>query len=407
MKKILFILVLIYSHPLAAQTIRVADVLRQLEMENISVAQRQDTITAAFEPSAYRGVYPGIATAICHLVKIPEVHTLQLIILDNDLPQLCITLDAGQIQKYQQRMCTMEDIYRTMEMTASTSEAMRALKGTHSRYSSFGQTDLVLYPGIMLVNNDLNRLYRVAVDIQPALEMQLWKGASLRAQACLPLINNEIGKWDCIRPGYLTIRQAFRFGRHWQGYVAGGNFSNDRQGIAASFCYFSADGRLTVGAEGGVTGISHLYSSNWWLGKWKRTNAMLTAGYYIPRCNTQVKVEGGRFLYGDDGVKGTLSRYFGEYIVGVYAMYTDGEKNAGFHFSIPLPGKKRSRRKGMRVMLPENFSFQFDMRGGNEYARRRLGEGYRTEPKAAQDARFYQPDYIRYFLIKTNKQETL
>ena len=47
-------------------------------------------------------------------------------------------------------------------------------------------------------------------------------------------------------------------------------------------------------------------------------------------------------------------------------MYTDGETNAGFHFSIPLPGNKRSRH-AVRVMLPDYFAFQYDMRSGNEF----------------------------------------
>ena len=73
--------------------------------------------------------------------------------------------------------------------------------------------------------------------------------------------------------------------------------------------------------------------------------------------------------------------YFGEYIVGIYGMYTDGATNAGFNFSIPLPGKKR-KRHALRVMLPEYFAFQYDMRSGNEYAHRSLGESYSVEPKS-------------------------
>ena len=53
----------------------------------------------------------------------------------------------------------------------------------------------------------------------------------------MPVINNEPGKWDCIRPGYLTLRQEFRLDNHWKGYLTGGNFSDDRQGLAAGIGY--------------------------------------------------------------------------------------------------------------------------------------------------------------------------
>jgi hypothetical protein len=139
------------------------------------------------------------------------------------------------------------------------------------------------------------------------------------------------------------------------------------------------------------------------MSKWKRVNGQISVGYYVPEVNTLVKVEGARFIYGDYGVRGTLSRYFGEYIVGIYGMYTDGATNAGFNFSIPLPGKKR-KRHALRVMLPEYFAFQYDMRSGNEYAHRSLGESYSVEPKSAENSHFWQPDYIRYYLIKTSEK---
>ena len=386
-----------------AQSVRVAEVLKELDMENIRVAEKEDTITAAFETSAYRGIYNGIGTAIRHLIDVLESPTLQLVILDNALPQLCITLPAELIKDYQSGKCTLDEVYRNMKMTTSTQIAMQDLKDVKSQQSSFGKVDLVLYPGVMLVNNVTYKLYKAALDLQPALEMQLWKGASLRMQVCLPIVNNESGKWDCIRLGFMTVRQDFRLDNHWKAYLTGGNFSNDRLGVAAGVSYFSGNGRWTTEGEGGLTGSSHFYGSDWKMSKWKRINGRLAVGYYVPGVNTLLKVDGGRFIYGDYGIRGSVSRYFGEYIVGIYGMYTDGAKNAGFNFSIPLPGKKR-KRHAVRVMLPEYFSFQYDMRSGNEYARHFLGESYSTEPKSAENSRFWQPDYIRYFLIRTNKK---
>ena len=387
---------------LHAQSVRVIETLKKLEMENISVVEKSDTITAAFETSVYRGAYNGIGIAIRHLVAMPEMPTLQLVILDNALPQLCITLPAKLVQQYQSGEYTLDEVYRNMEMTTSTGTAMRRLKGIKREDSTFGKVDLVLYPGVMLVNNVTYKLYKAALDLQPALEMQLWKGASLRMQVSLPIVNNEDGKWDCVRMGFMDLRLDFRLANHWKGYLTGGNFSDDRMGVAAGVGYFSANGRWTVEGEGGITGSSHFYGSKWEMSKWKRINGRLSVGYYVPEVNTLVKVEGSRFIYGDYGIRGTLSRYFGEYIVGIYGMYTDGAKNAGFNFSIPLPGKKR-KRHALRIMLPEYFAFQYDMRSGNEYAHRSLGESYNTEPRSVENSRFWQPDHIRYYLIRTSE----
>lgn len=407
MKRIVIILsVILYWGPLAyAQSASVGEILKKLEMENILVVEKKDTITAAFETSVYRGTYNGIGIAIRQLIVIPDMPTLQLVILDNALPQLSIILPAQLIRNYQSGRCTLDEVYRQMGMTISTKTAMYSLKGVKRERSSFGKVDLVLYPGVVLVNNVTYKLYKAALDLQPALEMQLWKGASLRMQVVLPIVNNytENDKWDCVRLGYMTLRQDFRLDNHWKGYLTGGNFSNDRQGLSAGIGYFSANGRWTVDGEGGITGSSHFYGSDWKMSKWKRVTGRISVGYYVPQVNTLVKVDGGRYIYGDYGVRGTISRYFGEYIVGVYGMYTDGTKNAGFHFSIPLPGKKR-KRHAVRVMLPECFGFQYDMRSGNEYAHRSLGESFSAEPKSAENSRFWQPDYIRYYLIRTNEK---
>jgi len=101
----------------------------------------------------YRGAYNGIGIAIRHLVAMPEMPTLQLVILDNALPQLCITLPAKLVQQYQSGEYTLDEVYRNMEMTTSTGTAMRRLKGIKREDSTFGKVDLVLYPGVMLVNN--------------------------------------------------------------------------------------------------------------------------------------------------------------------------------------------------------------------------------------------------------------
>lgn len=111
------------------------------------------------------------------------------------MPQLCITLPAKLIEDYQSGKCDLDGVYRSMQMTISTKTAMEALKGTKRESTTFGKVDVVVYPGVMLVNNVTYKLYKAAFELQPAVEMQLWKGASLRLQVCLPIVNNEPGKW--------------------------------------------------------------------------------------------------------------------------------------------------------------------------------------------------------------------
>ncbi len=95
--------------------------------------------------------------------------------------------------------------------------------------------------------------------------------------------------------------------------------------------------------------------------------------------------------------------FLGEYIVGpFYGMYTDGGNKCRISFLDSFAGQEAQPSCSTCAMLPDHFAFQYDMRSGNEFARRALGVSYRTEPKSAENSRFWQPDYIRYYLIRTN-----
>ncbi|MFQ9022111.1 MAG: hypothetical protein ACLR6J_13995 [Parabacteroides merdae] len=49
-------------------------------------------------------------------------------------------------------------------------------------------------------------------------------------------------------------------------------------------------------------------------------------------------------------------RHFGRTTAGLYAMYTGGEANGGFHFAVPLPQWGKSRSEGAPAgILPDGI----------------------------------------------------
>ena len=172
-------------------------------------------------------------------------------------------------------------------------------------------------------------------------------------------------------------------------------------GSQAEMKYRTANGRLELGAMAGATVQSVLTDDEgWYISRKLRMNAALKASVYEPRFNLQFDLQAARYLYGDYGVRGDCTRHFGEYAIGVYGMYTDGEINGGFHFAIPLPGKKWSRNRGVRVRQADYFAMEYSMESWGRYADEKMGETYRTRPDENRSNRFFQPEYIRYFLIK-------
>lgn len=393
------VLLLAFGISLQAQ---VAEKLQQLGMENIRTVTLDGTTTVAFENNIYRGTYREIGKAIEAALKGIEQGSLQMVVLDNNIPQLCITLPAKVIAEYRKRQIGIGEVYRQMGISYDTEESMRVLKKTHKTLnSSAGKVDIVVYPEVKLENSSFDRLYTYYVNLSPAVEIALWKGAELTAQVVFPLATNLKGQYKKIRPGVMTLSQEFYFGNGFLGRVTAGNFTNNRMGAQAEMKYRTANGRLELGAMAGSTVQSIVTNDEgWYISRKQRINAAVKASVYEPRFNLHFDLQASRYLYEDYGVRGDCTRHFGEYAIGIYGMYTDGEVNGGFHFAIPLPGKKWSRNRGVRIRQADYFSMEYSMRSWGRYADEKMGETYRTRPDENRSSRFFQPEYIRYFLIK-------
>lgn len=398
-RNLLIILLLALTLSLQAQ---VAEKLQQLGMENIRTASVNGNTIVAFENNVYRGTYRGIGKAIIAALEGVNGGELQMVVLDNNIPQLCITLPEKLITQYKDKQITLAEVYRQMGISYDTEEAMQMLKKAHKTInSSAGKVDVVVYPEVKLENSSFDRLYTYYVNLAPAVEMALWEGAELTAQVIFPIATNLKGQYEKIRPGVIALSQEFYFGKGFLGRVAAGNFTNNRMGVQAEIKYRTANGRLELGAMAGNTVQSILTNNDgWYVSRKQRINAAISASVYEPHFNLMFDLQAARYLYGDYGVRGDCTRHFGEYAIGVYGMYTDGEINGGFHFAIPLPGKKWSRNRGIRIRPADYFAMEYSMTSWGRYVDEKMGQTYKTRPDENRSSHFFQPEYIRYFLIK-------
>lgn len=71
----------------------------------------------------------------------------------------------------------------------------------------------MIYPEVKLANSSLDRLYTYYINLAPAVEMALWKGAELTAQVVFPLATNLQGQYKKIRPGVIALSQEFYLGK--------------------------------------------------------------------------------------------------------------------------------------------------------------------------------------------------
>ncbi len=381
---------------------QVAEKLKALGMENIRLAETEGTTTVAFEDNVYRGTYRGIGQAIASALDGMQEGTLEMVALENSVPQLSIVLPAALVADYKTGTISIKDIYACMELSYATDEAMERLKPVRETVNgSAWKVDIVLYPDIYLENSRFDKLYAYEVNLAPAVELSPWKGAMVTAQVIFPIATNRYGEAKQIRPGVITLSQEFRLKNNFLGRFVAGNFTNNRIGMQAEMGYRADNGRWELGARVGTTGYSAVVKGEGWvIGEKQRVNAALKGSLYEPRFNLQMDLQVGRFVYGDYGVRGDCTRHFGEYAIGVYAACIEGEVNGGFHFAIPLPGKKWKRNKAVRLRPAQYFAEEYSMRSWGTWIDDNLGATYSTRPNENRSERFYQPEYIRYFLLK-------
>lgn len=380
--------------------------LQELGMENIQEVEVNGNTIATYENKVYRGTVRGVGKAIEAGLSGMQQGSLQLVALDNDIPQLLITLPAGLVADYKSGKIAIDEVYRQMGLSNNAGTVIDVLKEDRTiDNASAWKTDVVLYPEVVLQNFSFDKLFSYAVNLAPAVELTMWRGAKLTAQVVFPIATNMMGNYKRIRPGIMALSQEMQLSNTVVGRVSIGNFTNNRIGAQAELNYRSGNGRMELGAKLGTTGYSGIEKGGWYIGKKQYVNATVSGAVYVPQFQTQLKLQADRYLYGDYGVRGDCTRHFGEHAVGVYAMYVEGEINGGFHFAIPLPGKKRPTRKRVRVMQPEYFDWEYSMTPWGKYFQERMGRTFDTRPNENRSEQFFQPEFIRYFLLKEAAKE--
>ena len=370
-------------------------------MENVAVIDEPDALYIKFSDNIYRGTFRGLFEALRLFLDDLKVSKDIVVVLQEDkIPYIALELSDTQMDAYYSGSISFAGLMSSVNISYDIDEYEDMFKGIKSRNNSSGKVDLILYPQISLNNSWLDKLYGVIINIAPAVEVGLWKGASITGQVIFPIWNNFTGEMDYIRPGMLVFRQEYRFPKNIFMTFNIGNFNNNRMGTDLSFRYTPLNNRWETGINVGVTGSSTFNNGKWELSTWGRTTGSVFFCYNEPYYNLQFKLSGHRYIYDDYGVRFDCTRHFKEVSIGLYAMISAGETNGGFHFAVPLPGKKRAKRNMIRISAPEYFDWEYGAKTGREFNQIPKWQYYETRPDANHSQRYYNPDFIKDMLVK-------
>ncbi len=385
---------------------QVVERLSEMGMEDIRCVESDGETYVSFENSRYRGSYTGVGEAIKAMLGGDIEGALNMVVTVSDTPELSISISAELIAGYKSGRVSLSQLYEAMTISKDVDPIWSKVRSVKQVNSSTFKADFVVYPELMLDNSRYASLYSYYFNLSPALEMELWRGAHFTAQTRIPVVTNLTGKYSKVRLGVLSVTQEFYLGNGFQFRLDAGNFTNERLGVEGELVWSMSNGRFAFSALAGQTVQSTtLDDGTWYISRQSRSNMGVAASAYEPKFNLQFDLQVNKYLYGDVGVRADCTRHFGEYAIGAYAIYTSGETNCGFSLAIPLGGKRYMKNNGVRIRQADYFPLEYSMRSWGNYADENMAESYNVVPNENKSSNMYQPDYIRYFLLKTIEKE--
>jgi hypothetical protein len=225
--------------------------------------------------------------------------------------------------------------------------------------SRVNRLHLILYPQIKIHNVYFDKTYELQINIAPELQYSLWKGFCIHAQMIIPVLNQHEENENFIRPGIISAYQRFSLGPGSFGMISAGKFTNNRHGLDLRLLQYFAKGRISFGANIGLTGFNEYRDERFIYSSINTFTWKLHAGYFNQHFNSLVNLNFGRCLYGDYGIRVNAIRFFNETAVGFWAMFAGNKLNGGFNFSIPIPPRKYKPNRKFLIRPPSYFFWEY------------------------------------------------
>ena len=394
MKRRLLIAALCWLTLFQARAVSMMDDLSGQGFEDVRVAIVDSVVYASVEPTAWRGTFRGAAVALLALFNhYPQVDSFELVITEYQLPQVAVHArrTGGDWQ---------------VKADYAIKPILVRLKDRPLYNSSAWRFDLTAYPMVSLDNHRFDVLYEYTISIAPTIETTLWPGNRITLMPVFPIASNV---WRSkpegyIRIGVAAIQQEARLSNRLKALVAGGMFMGNLMGFDANLTYHAGKS-LTFGLKAAVLGEAYVDANKYHFGRLNKVSVLGQASYYHTHTQVEVGLTGGRFVFGDYGVRLDLTRHYGDYAIGIFGILTGGERNAGFHFAIPFGGKRQMRRGAVRLKLPEYYDMEYNMESYYEYADKKMGRQLETRPDVNHTAHYWQAAYVEQYVRKYLEQK--
>ena len=290
-------------------------------------------------------------------------HNIDVILLDRKIPilRMYTTIDDRETNPvWKSDFVFDEGIYE-----------MKSNDYNFFEFESSGKLDLKFYPVFRFKNARLDVMYLLQFNINPTMELSLWRGAKVTAQIVFPVVNDYSVEEGKIRPGFITLSQQFRLPSNIYANLTIGNFNTFRGGVDLKM-YKSVSKKIGIYAQASYTSYSFPMFNDWLYSGFDKFTWKVGANYVYKPLKIIFNASVQKFLANDISVRGEVTRYFKNSAVGFYIQsmaIPDYPVNGGFFFAFSLPPYKHNRNKFVKVTSGDYFSMEYIARPYGEYGR--------------------------------------
>jgi hypothetical protein len=344
----------------------IAELVARAGYENVRVTRHGDTLFIGLENRVWR-YEPRAAAEVLKLVMpgMPRGGVVALTLMRTGIPVTTLAVTRNSYDRLLAGQITPEVFSDSAAALLSNTGYRARLRGLAPANRSFFKFDLVVAPQLKLQFGNYVHPLEVQFNVVPGLQVALLPGMTFTGQVIFPVFNNLIGDPEgySVRPGLITLSQAFRLPYQLFATVTAGYFTRNRYGVNGEIRKFMFNGKLSAGATLGYTGQMKLEEGYFLYTPVNLFTWFADASWRFARYDLTLRAGYGGFIGGDKGWRADVTRQFGEVTVGFFAMETGGLVNGGFNFIIPLPPRKYGTRNHIRVRPASYVPWEYRAKG--------------------------------------------
>jgi hypothetical protein len=391
---LIFLLILSFVSLFGQSNRSVEDRIRQSLIrsgfENVAVLQDSSGVVIKYENRIYRFEVRALFEALnCAAGQLKAPMDCILIPLNRGVPLMAVIVDLKACRVSGSEGSRLAFPPSAIRTALDIEPYWSKIKDLPGKNPPFMKLDVFVHPQVKAQFGNINDAVESQINLAPAASILLWKGMSVSAQWIFP-VQNEMGyEGDFGRPGLVTMNQTIRlpYGAFLSGTA--GYFTEHRYGGDLEVKTYWKNGRWAAAVNAGYTGFAACLNRVWYHSDLTNWTYWFSGEYRFPELDFTVKTGYGKFLYQDDGWRFDIHRQFGEVSVGFFAMRTEGGRNGGFAFSIPVFPAKRMAPNRFRISPALSFPWSYRYRGMPVY-----GIQYDTQNRLDGFMESLNPDFV-------------